>query len=281
MFKQAIKQEAKLRLAIAGTSGSGKTYTSLAIASGLGKKIAFVDTEHGSASKYADLFSFDVLEMQPPYHPDRFGEAIKFAQDNGYDVIVIDSLSHAWNGTGGLLELVDQFALRYKGNTFAGWKEGTPIYNRLIDNIIASNIHVIATMRSKQDYVLDVDSDGKQRPKKVGLAPIQREGFEYEFDIFMEMDIDNVARVIKTRCPELSGQVIKKPNVKVAETLIKWLSGEKKVESVDPLSDSAVKYASKEWNISPDEAREQIKEIMKTRTFNTKEEFKLFVTENK
>ena len=117
MFQKAVKYEAKLRLAIAGPSGAGKTYTALAVATSLGSRVALVDTEHGSASKYADLFDFDVMELAPPFHPDRFGDAISMAADEGYDVVVLDSVSHAWNGTGGALELVDEIAIKYKGNT--------------------------------------------------------------------------------------------------------------------------------------------------------------------
>lgn len=228
LFEKAIKHEAKLRLAIAGPAGSGKTYTGLRIAKGLanGGKIAVVDTEHGSASKYADLFDFDVMEMLPPFHPDRFVEAIQGAQMAGYSVVVLDSLSHAWNGTGGLLELVDKFAAQSNSkNTFMAWKQGTPIYNKLVDRIIQSNIHVIATMRTKQDYVLELDDRGKQKPVKVGLAPVQREGFEYEFDVVMNMDTDNQGVITKTRCPALSGGVFKKPGQDVSDILVEWLSG--------------------------------------------------------
>lgn len=228
MFEKAIKQEAKLRLAIAGPAGSGKTYTGLTIAQGLanGGKIAVVDTEHGSASKYADLFLFDVMEMFPPFHPDRFVEAIREAQEAGYSVIVLDSLTHAWNGTGGLLELVDKFAAQSNSkNTFAAWKQGTPIHNKLVDKMIQSDIHVIATMRTKQDYVLELDDRGKQKPVKVGMAPVQREGFEYEFDVVMNMDIDNQGVITKTRCPALTGGVYKKPGKEVSDILLQWLSG--------------------------------------------------------
>lgn len=229
MFQKAIKQEAKLRLAIAGPSGSGKTYTALAIATNLGGKIAVVDTEHGSASKYADKFGFDVLNMDAPFHPDRFIECIREAKSVGYDVIILDSLSHAWNGTGGLLEIVDQIAARSQSkNTFAAWKEGTPIYNRLIDAIIQSDIHVIATMRSKQDYAMEQDTNGKMKPVKVGLAPIQRDGFEYEFDVVLTMDSDNNGVVTKTRCSDLAGGVYRKPGVDVAGILKSWLTGAKR-----------------------------------------------------
>ncbi len=227
-FTKAIKREAKLRMAIAGPSGSGKTYTALAIASALanGKPVAVVDTEHGSASKYADLFQFDVLEMHPPYHPDRFVEAINEAAKAGYGVVILDSLTHAWSGTGGLLEVVDQIAARMRSqNSFAAWKDATPIQNHLVEAIVAAPLHVIATMRSKQEYVVQQDERGKQAPRKVGMAPQQREGFEYEFDVFGEMDIDNTMIVTKSRCPALSGAVIKKPGADVAATLTTWLHG--------------------------------------------------------
>lgn len=227
-FTKAIKRESKLRMAIAGPSGSGKTYTALAIASALanGKSVAMVDTEHGSASKYADLFQFDVLEMHPPYHPDRFVEAINEAAKAGYGVVILDSLTHAWSGTGGLLEVVDQIAARMRSqNSFAAWKDATPIQNRLVEAIVAAPLHVIATMRSKQEYVVQQDERGKQAPRKVGMAPQQREGFEYEFDVFGEMDIDNTMIVTKSRCPALSGAVIKKPGADVAAILTTWLRG--------------------------------------------------------
>ncbi len=281
MFKQAIKQEAKLRLAIAGPSGSGKTYTALSIATNLGGKVALVDTEHGSASKYADKFQFDVMEMQPPFHPDRFIAAIKEAQQAGYGTIVLDSLSHAWNGTGGLLEIVDQIAARSASkNTFAAWKEGTPIYNKLIDAIIQSNVNIIATMRTKQDYVLEADERGKQKPVKVGMNPIQRDGFEYEFDVVITMDIDNQAVVSKTRCEDLTGGVFKKPGKEIADILTNWLQGAPKVEITDVLSTKAIEYAAKQWNISPNEATEEIKSAIQNKKIEqnmSKDEFKQFV----
>jgi hypothetical protein len=228
MFKPAVKHESKLRLAIAGPSGSGKTYSALAIGTALGKT-AVVDTEHGSAAKYADLFPFDVLEMSAPFHPDRFVEAINAASGAGYDVLIIDSLSHAWNGAGGLLEIVDQIAGRMKtSNSFAAWKDATPIQNALIEAIVGSRIHIIATMRSKQEYVLEqVERNGRtiSQPKKVGMAPVQRDSMEYEFDVYLDMTIENDAIVQKTRCPQIAGAVFSKPGAELAATLREWLSG--------------------------------------------------------
>jgi hypothetical protein len=284
MFQKAIKQEAKLRLAIAGPAGSGKTYTGLTIAQSLanGGKVAVLDTEHGSASKYADLFDFDVMEMDPPFHPDRFASAIKEAQQAGYKVIVLDSLSHAWNGTGGLLEIVDQIAARSTSkNTFIAWKEGTPIQNRLIETMLQADLHIIATIRQKQDYVLEQDG-GKQKPVKVGLAAVQREGFEYEFDVVMNMDIDNVGVIVKTRCSALNGGVYRKPGKDVAGILSEWLTGAPRVETTDPFSDKAVAYAAKTWNISPKETREAIQHAIDTGRLTqpvTKDAFKAFVAD--
>lgn len=281
MFKKAIKQEAKLRLAIAGPSGSGKTYTSLAIASHLGGKIAVVDTEHGSASKYADKFQFDVMELEPPFHPDRFVKAIYEAQNAGFSVIILDSLSHAWNGSGGLLEVVDQIAARSSSkNSFAAWKEGTPIYNKMIDGIIQSNIHIIATMRTKQDYVLEVDERGKQKPVKVGMNPIQRDGFEYEFDVVLTLDNDNRGIVTKSRCEKLSGGIFAKPGKEVAEILTEWLTGAPRIEMTDVLSTKAIEYAAKTWNISPVDAKAEIERALSDGTLNAQHDkvgFKDFV----
>ncbi len=231
-FQKAVKHESKLRLAIAGPSGSGKTYTALAVGSQLvpGGRIALIDTEHGSASKYADLFAFDVLELHAPFHPDRFVEAIKDAGKAGYDVLIIDSLTHAWNGEGGLLDVVEEIARRMKTtNTFAAWKDATPIQNRMIEAIVGAPLHVIGTMRSKQEYVLEtVDKGGRTItvPRKVGMAPEQRNNMEYEFDVYLDMDIENNGIVQKTRCPALTGRVLPKPGADLAGVLREWLSGE-------------------------------------------------------
>ncbi len=227
-FKKAQKFEAKLRLALAGPAGSGKTYTALILATALadGQPIAVIDTERGSASKYADLFSFDVMELDS-FHPDKFVAGIHEAENAGYAVLVIDSLSHAWNGTGGLLEIVEAITKRSNSkNSFNAWGEATPIQNRLIDAITRSPLHIIVTMRSKTEYVVEVGSNGKTAPRKVGMAPIQREGFEYEFDVFADLDIENTLIVQKSRCPALSGAVIAKPDARVADVLKAWLSGE-------------------------------------------------------
>lgn len=229
MFQPAVKYGGKLRLALAGPAGSGKTYSALAIALGLvpGGKVAVVDTEHGSASKYANRFKFDTVKLEPPHHPDRYVEAIKEAEREGYDVIVIDSLSYAWNGEGGLLQIVDQVAKRTRNpNTYVAWKEATPIQERLIEAVLGSKIHVIATMRSKMAYILQQDSNGKTVPTKVGMEPVQREGMEYYFDVFGELLLDNTLIITKTRCPDIAEGVFLKPGAQFASVLSAWLEGE-------------------------------------------------------
>lgn len=228
MFKKAVKTSAKLRMALAGPAGSGKTYTALSLALALadGRPVAVVDTERGSASKYADLFAFDVVELAAPYHPDRFVEIIREAEAAGYAVLVIDSLTHAWNGTGGLLETVEQIAKRsYGGNTFRAWAEGTPIQNRLIGAITGAGLHIIATLRSKADHVIEQDQRGKATVRKVGTKVEQRDDVEYEFDIYGDMNQEHELIVRKTRCPQIADAVILKPGKPLAETLRAWLTG--------------------------------------------------------
>jgi hypothetical protein len=226
-FQKATKKQAKLRLALIGPSGSGKTYTALTLATHLvpGGRIAVIDTERGSASKYADLFTFDVQEPES-FHPRTYIEAIAEAQAAGYDVLVIDSLSHAWMGRDGALELVDKAAKRNpSGNSFAAWRDVTPLHNALVDALLATKLHIIVTMRSKMEYVQEKDERGKTVIRKVGLQPIQRDGLEYEFDVVGDMDVDNTLVVTKTRCSVLAGAVISKPGKPLADTLAHWLDG--------------------------------------------------------
>lgn len=225
-FRKATKYESRLRMAIDGPSGAGKTYTSLSIAKHLGGKVAVIDTERGSASKYADIFDFDVLELES-FNPNIYIQAIKTAESAGYDVLIIDSLSHAWSGKGGALELVDAAAKRMNNpNSFAAWREVTPLHNQLVDAILQAKLHIIVTMRSKMGWVVEADAKGKQSPRKVGMEPIQRDGIEYEFDVVGDMNLDNDLVVNKSRCSDLAGQVYAKPGKEIAAVLTAWLKGE-------------------------------------------------------
>ena len=225
VFNKATKKQSKLRMALYGVSGSGKTYSSLAIATGLRGRIAVIDTERGSASKYAGRFEFDVLDMQPPYTPAAYVQAIHAAELENYDILIIDSLTHAWSGTGGALEMVDNAAKRSQSsNTYVAWRDVTPEHNKLIDAMLQSRCHIIATMRSKTEYVMEQNEKGKMVPRKKAMAPIQRDGMEYEFDVVAEMTMDNEMIIQKSRCESLNGQVIAKPNGTVSTTLRTWLT---------------------------------------------------------
>ena len=223
MFRKAVKSQSKARIGIIGPSGSGKTYTALKIASALGEKIAVIDTEYGSASKYADEFEFDVCELSS-YDPRYYTKAIQAAGQAGYDVIIIDSLSHAWSGEGGALELADKYKAKYRGNKFAAWSEVTPLHNQLVHAMLGAPAHLIATLRSKMEYIQTKDDKGSVVIKKVGMAPIQRDGMEYEFDIVGDMDLEHNLVISKTRCRALDGAVIKKPGEELAKTVRDWLS---------------------------------------------------------
>lgn len=217
-FKKASKKNARLRLALMGASGSGKTFSALEIAKGLGSKIALIDTEHESASKYADQFSFDTLALDD-FDPDHYVKAIEAAEDAGYEVVIIDSLTHAWSGTGGILDQKD----RAGGDSFGAWRKLTPKHNALVDAIVRSKIHVIATMRAKQSYEVEKDEKGKNSVKKLGLGAVQRDGMEYEFDVVAMMD-ESVMTITKTRYSKITGKAIRQPGEKFGRELAEWLS---------------------------------------------------------
>lgn len=225
-FKIATKKAAKLRAALIGPSGSGKTYTALAIASALAPdgKIAVLDTERGSASLYAgDPFEFMVAELHGNYHPQNYIDAIVAAEKAGIDVLIIDSLSHEWNGPGGCLELVDKASVRSSGNSWAAWKDVTPLHNALLDTINAANMHIIATMRAKTQYVIQTNDKGKNEPVKLGMGAVQRDGAEYEFGVIGELDLDHNLVITKTRCQQLADTVWPKAGADVAGILAAWL----------------------------------------------------------
>ena len=222
-FVKATTFSPKLRLALSGPPGSGKTYTALKIATAMKcKAIAVIDTENASAAKYRHDFNFDVGVLEA-FSPLAYVAEIEEAEKAGYDIIIIDSLSHAWDGEGGALEMADKAAKRYK-TSFQAWGDVTPLHRQLIKAITGCKAHVIATMRSKTEYAVEQQPGKKIQVRKLGLAPIQRQGTEYEFDIVGEMDQDNTIVITKSRCSPLHGQVISKPGVEIAEALTTWLA---------------------------------------------------------
>lgn len=228
-FVKAERKQAKLKLAITGPAGGGKTYSSLLMATGMGKKIAVIDTENGSASLYSDRFEFDTLVIEPPYTIAKYLEGIRAAESAGYDVLVIDSLSHAWAGDGGLLQKKEALDAR-GGNSYTNWASITKEQEQFKSALLNSDIHIIVTMRSKQDYVLETNEKGKQAPKKVGMAPIQRDGIEYEFTTVWDIAMDHNAHVSKDRTGLFDGQVAKLSK-ETGEAIMAWLRAGKAVES--------------------------------------------------
>jgi hypothetical protein len=187
-FEKATRKKAKLRLALTSPSGGGKTHGALVIAKGLGGKIAVIDTERGSASLYENLCDFDVLELSPPYSPERYIEAIKAAERAGYDVCIVDSTTHEWSGSGGCLEINEETAsAKFRGNTWSAWNETTPRHRAFIDAMVQSSMHIIATGRSKTETAQQQGDNGKKTVVKLGLKTEQRDGFEYEFTAVLDI----------------------------------------------------------------------------------------------
>ena len=207
MFKKAKRKGTHIKLAITGPSGSGKTYSALRLATGLTNKgkIAFIDTENESASLYAADFNFDVTNVEAPYTIDKLVNATKFVLKNDYDVLIVDSASHFWDGV-----LVYKYSLDKRGgNSFANWNTANEHYKLMLRAILFSKIHVITCMRSKMEYVLQENDKGKQVPKKVGMAPIMRDGVEYEFTTVFDLDIAHQAQASKDRTQLFSDHIFR------------------------------------------------------------------------
>jgi hypothetical protein len=208
----AKRQQAKIKLGIQGCSGSGKTMSSLLIAFGLcgdWNKIAVIDTENYSASLYAHLGAFKVLNIAAPFSPEKYIEAITLCENASMEVIIIDSISHEWEGTGGILDIHSSM----QGNSFTNWSKLTPRHNGFVQAILQSPCHIIGTVRTKQEYVLS-EKNGKQVPEKVGLKGVTREGMDYEFTIMLDINIKHLASASKDR----TGLFMDKPEFKISKS---------------------------------------------------------------
>lgn len=220
-IRKAERKKAKLRLGISGPSGSGKTWSALEIAKGMGGKVGMIDTEAGRGELYGSDFDYDIIRLEAPYSPERYIEAIKTFEKAGYDILIIDSLSHAWVGEGGVLSIVDKAG----SNSFTqGWKVGTPKQNALVDALVTSSMHIITTLRVKTEYVVEKNDRGKAEPRKVGLAPVQRDGLEYEFTVFMDIsNQEHIAHVTKDNTKMFDQQFLK-PSMDMGVKLMEWLN---------------------------------------------------------
>ena len=231
-FEKAVRRKAKLRLALSGPSGSGKTKSALLLADGLGGKIALIDTEHNSASLYADAHEFDALNLDPPYSPERFLEAIQAAEGAGYDTLIIDSITHEWSGKGGCLELVDEIARsKYKGNSWSAWNDITPRHRKFVDALLRSPMHVIVTTRSKTETAQTEGPNGRKQVVKLGMKAEQRDGIEYEFTTVLDIVHDcHLANATKDRTGLFGGDA-KIITRETGAMLLRWLeSGEEQLK---------------------------------------------------
>lgn len=239
-FTKATRKKARLRLALTGPSGSGKTMAALNIAKGLGGKVAVLDTEHGSASLYAEPITlpdgtrfeppeFDALELTAPYSPERYIEAIKAAEAAGYDTLIIDSLTHEWSGSGGCLEINDTVAqAKFRGNTWSAWNETTPRHRAFVDAMLQSPMHIIATGRSKTETAQTEGANGRKQVVKLGMKTEQRDGIEYEFTVVLDLVHNgHFAIASKDRTGLFAGGEPAAVSVETGKHLLAWLdSGE-------------------------------------------------------
>jgi hypothetical protein len=186
-----------------------------------------VDTENGSGSLYAHLYEYEVAELEPPYTPERYVDLIKAAEQE-FDVLIIDSITHEWSGKGGCLEIHDTMP----GNSFTNWAKVNPRHDAFMQAILQAKCHIVATMRSKETYVLQENEKGKQEPKKVGMEAQQRQGVIYEFTTILTMDITNQATPNKDRTGLFSKGQWFVPSEQTGEQLKSWL--ESGVEPPEP-----------------------------------------------
>ena len=207
-LQTAQRKRAKIKMGLQGPSGSGKSFSALQIAKGISvnwDSVAVIDTENGSSELYSHLGPYQVLQLSPPFSPERYIEAINTCENAGMEVIVIDSITHEWEN---LLE----YHASMQGNSFANWSKITPRHNAFVQKILQSSAHIICTMRTKQDYILN-EKNGKMVPEKVGLKSVQRDGFDYELTIMFDLDIKNNAVASKDR----TGLFFGKPECKLSE----------------------------------------------------------------
>jgi hypothetical protein len=228
-LKQSERKNSKIKLAMLGSSGSGKTYSALLVAFGITNdwnKIAVIDAENGSANLYAHLGTYKVLSLNVPFSPERYIDAIAICEKSGIEVVIIDSISHCWENL-----LASHAAM--SGNSFINWNKITPRYNAFIQKILQSNCHIICTMRTKQDWVLN-EKNGKLIPEKAGAKAIMREGIDYEFTVVLNLDTAHKAKVTKDRTGIFNEKSEFIPSVETGKTISEWCNNEAKIVPLNP-----------------------------------------------
>lgn len=258
-LQQAERKQAKIKLGLQGPSGSGKTFSALLLAYGLindWSKIAVIDTENHSADLYAHLGAYQVLDLEKPFTPERYIEAIETCEKAGMEAIIIDSISQEWEGSGGILDIHGAMM----GNSFTNWNKMTPRHNSFIQNILQSNCHIIATIRSKQDYVLS-EKNGKMVPEKIGMKGVTREGLDYEFTLVFELDLKHQATSTKDRTQLFMDKPSFMISSETGQLILKWCKSGKtladvkvditQVTTVDQLRDILKNYPNYRRELEP------------------------------
>lgn len=239
-IRKARRSATKLRLLLAGPSGSGKTWGALQIAKGIGGKCVVIDTEEGSSDLYDHLHDFDVIDLRPPFSPERYIEAIKAAEEAGYEVIIVDSVTHCWSGSGGCLEILEDVAkAQFRGNTWSAFSVITPRWRAFVDKLLRSPAHIICSGRSKTETA-QVDDHGKKKVAKLGMKLEARDGLEFEFTCVLDLIHDgHYATVSKDRTGLFAGDP--KPITEdTGRRLAEWLAGGHAVEPPQPTDDLEV-----------------------------------------
>ena len=268
-IKKAEKAKQKLRLLISGGSGSGKTYGSLELMSTLVKKFVVIDSENESSALYADKFNFDIISIKDNYSPEIYVEAIKTAEKAGYEGIIIDHATHEWSGPGGCLAMVDRASKRSStGNSFTAWNGVTEKHNKFIEAILNSSCHMIVTCRAKTKYEMKLNSKGKNVPVKLGLEPIQRDGFEYEFTTVFNLDDEHCFTCSKDRTSLFTNIDEPVPLTKeTAEKLLEWLGTGVEPKVTEPESQENAQKQDKDVSGLLDSTIRQLKKCDNEATF--------------
>jgi hypothetical protein len=275
-FQKAIRAKAYIKLGVMGVAGSGKTYSSLLLARGLvGEKgrIAVIDTENNSSTLYGHLTDFDQCEIAPrangAFHHQDFIDAIRAAEAEGYDCIIVDSFSHLWQAILAEKEKLDKESKT--GNSFTNWAVATKDFNASVQSLLQCKMHVIACMRSKTEYVVETNEKGRSAPRKVGLAPVMRDGIEYEFTTVFDLNLDNTVSISKDRTGLFvrdSGFVITK---ETGRKIYEWIDGGADVIDRKGIYEK-VKALVSEGGILQDDVVKEVKAFGKDRMLDLDDE---------
>jgi hypothetical protein len=266
MLRQATRTKAKIRLGLSAVSGGGKTYSAILIAKGLSNgdlsKVAIIDTENGSADLYAHMGNYNVLTLNAPFSPERYIDAIKTCEDAGMNVIIIDSITHEWDGKGGCLQIQEQL-----GGKYQDWAKVTPRHQAFIDAILQAKCHMITTVRRKQDYEMTKDAGGKMKVEKAGLKEVTREGFEYELTANIELDIRHNATALKDRTGLFMDQPQFIPSEETGKKLLKWCENgtPTTAEKVELIKTKLNMEEIPAWFLTP-EVKKEIHDLIKNST---------------